>query len=522
MTNPFDRFDKPSPVTRGGNPFDQFDPPTPERISVGVQAAIRDNLAENPPIADNPWEAFASGWNMSASDIAARVATGNRKLGVVLPEDAGLLYKGLNMAGRVVGDLPATAAGFIGGGVAGGAAGSAAGSAIPVAGTAAGGAAGALVGAGFGSAALPEGMRQTYMAAQESGKIKTFGDFVNTTTKVVLETGKAGVIGAVTAPVGGAVGGGLARAGVNKVISTGADGVTQALVGTAVGGALQGEVPDADDFILAAGGAVGFHVVGAAVGGAPKLAPTKRAEKVATNMRAVYAEHGIPPWEVFEKAKTDPVLAQELMGETPDGKPFVRQAAKYAKNEPPPFKPPADPDPATAALPATAPPAGIPELIAFAEGSAIFGKRNKIPEAHVVSSANAVGRYQVTPGTAHQYMGGAFFGVGKVYNKADPGMRAVIMEKLKDPEVNRKVADKILVDLTKRYKLPDGAVDVEAVLIAYNAGPGMANRFIRQGRNYERLPTETQRYLQRAEGFKGKVDRGIEEPPPVKAPEPVC
>lgn len=525
MTNPFDQFDAAPPApgaSQPRNPFDQFDAPAVEKKPTGLEAAVRDNLKENPPVADSPWEAFAAGWNMSASDIAARVTQGNRKPGMVLPEDAGLFYKGLEMAGRVVGDLPATAAGFVAGAFSGGAAAGAVGSVVPVAGTAAGATVGAVAGAGFGSAALPELTRQVYVNSLASGKIKTFGDLVTTTMKVGLETGKAGLVGAVTAPIGGAVGGKVLAATGSVAKSALADGLTQAVAGTAVGGAFDGHVPDGDDFAVAAMGAVGFHAVSAVTGGAAKMIPKTGAKKVEANLRQVYAETGLAPWEALQQAKTDPVLAQQLMGETPDGKPFVQQAHRYAKQEPEPFKQPPEPETPGAALPAKEPPAGTRELIAHTEGSAIYAKRHGIPEASVVSSADAVGKYQVTPGTAHQYMGGAFFGVGKVYNKADPGMKAAIMEKLKDPEVNQKVADKILVDLTKRYKLPSGAVDVEAVLIAYNAGPGMANRFIRKGRDYSTLPTETQRYLNRAEGFKGKVDRGIEEPPPVKAPEPVC
>lgn len=91
-----------------------------------------------------------------------------------------------------------------------------------------------------------------------------------------------------------------------------------------------------------------------------------------------------------------------------------------------------------------------------------------------VSPAGAIGRYQIMPNTALQY-------------GFDP-------MKLKDPVYNEKAARAVLADLTQKY-----GGDREAVLIAYNAGPGRANAWLRDGRNDALLPVETQRYLERAQ-----------------------
>lgn len=90
-----------------------------------------------------------------------------------------------------------------------------------------------------------------------------------------------------------------------------------------------------------------------------------------------------------------------------------------------------------------------------------------------VSSAGAVGRYQIMPATARQY-------------GFDPA-------KLTDPAYNQQAATAILNDLSKRYN-----GDRDAMLVAYNAGPGVADKWIAGGRNNALLPAETKAYLSRA------------------------
>jgi hypothetical protein len=93
--------------------------------------------------------------------------------------------------------------------------------------------------------------------------------------------------------------------------------------------------------------------------------------------------------------------------------------------------------------------------------------RNGQPQ---VSPTGAVGAFQIEPGTAKQY-------------GADPA-------KLSDPAYNKQVAGTILTDLSHRYN-----GDMQAMAVAYNAGPGTADRWIRDGRNMADLPNETQKYL---------------------------
>lgn len=89
-----------------------------------------------------------------------------------------------------------------------------------------------------------------------------------------------------------------------------------------------------------------------------------------------------------------------------------------------------------------------------------------------VSHSGAVGRYQIMPGTARQY-----------------GFEP---ERLMEPDYNKQVAGTILNDLWRRYH-----GDASAVLVAYNAGPSTANKWMASGRTMP-LPTETTGYLDKA------------------------
>jgi hypothetical protein len=90
-----------------------------------------------------------------------------------------------------------------------------------------------------------------------------------------------------------------------------------------------------------------------------------------------------------------------------------------------------------------------------------------------VSPAGAIGRYQIMPGTARQY-------------GFDPA-------RLIDPGYNATVAGAVLGDLQKRYR-----GDLDAMLVAYNAGPGRADKWLAGGRHLTGLPLETQKYLAHA------------------------
>jgi hypothetical protein len=94
-----------------------------------------------------------------------------------------------------------------------------------------------------------------------------------------------------------------------------------------------------------------------------------------------------------------------------------------------------------------------------------------------VSSAGAIGRFQVMPSTGAKYL--------------QPG------EDLRDPKVNERVGRAIIADLWNKYR------DAKAVMIAYNAGEGVADRWIASGKDDSILPHETRNYV--SPGYAGGV-----------------
>jgi len=105
-----------------------------------------------------------------------------------------------------------------------------------------------------------------------------------------------------------------------------------------------------------------------------------------------------------------------------------------------------------------------------------------------VSAVGAEGAYQIMPSTAEQ-----------------PGFGVSPMEGSRfDPDASRSFAKEYLQAMIDRY---DG--DIEAALIAYNAGAGNADKFIAAGRDYEVLPLamQTQPYVNRVMGDLEKESR---------------
>lgn len=102
-------------------------------------------------------------------------------------------------------------------------------------------------------------------------------------------------------------------------------------------------------------------------------------------------------------------------------------------------------------------------------------------DPRAVSSAGAEGAYQIMPTTA-----------------ADPGFGVSPMEGSRfDPEASRKFAKQYLQAMLDRYN-----GDVETALVAYNAGPGNADKFVAAGKDYDVLPMamQTKPYVERIIG----------------------
>jgi len=109
-------------------------------------------------------------------------------------------------------------------------------------------------------------------------------------------------------------------------------------------------------------------------------------------------------------------------------------------------------------------------------------------DPRAVSSAGAEGAYQIMPSTA-----------------AQPGFGVQPMEGSRfDPEASRKFARQYLQAMIDRYN-----GDIEAALVAYNAGPGNADKFVAAGKDYRVLPLamQTQPYVEKIMGQLEREDR---------------
>lgn len=491
---------------------------------------------DNAKLATDAKSAFAAGWDISVSGL---VVNGHAPM-TVLPQDAGLLDRIAHGTGQFLGDLPTTAVGFFGGGILGGGGGAAAAAptgelaapaTVPI---------GAILGAGTGAAVLPEASRQVLLDsyAAHDGKIKTWGDAMQVGGHSLIETTKAGVIGFVTAPLGGKAGATALKAGFAPVVAGGVDATTQAVTATALGGAMNGHVPDAKDFEAGAILALGFHTAAQAGAG------YKSVRRVQSNLETMYRQTGVTPWEALNRAKSDPAFRAELMSQDVNGDPVARNYRANAQGDPEPFSrghviegevlDPSDARGRTAAPPPKAKPAPAerPEPLKLPGTGALYVKT--APDALKVlvklegssdtdvSAAGAIGKHQIMPGTARQYMGDNFD-----------------VRTLHDPAVNQRVAEVIAADLFKRYN-----GNMNAIAIAYNAGPGRAGDYLKQGpgtrlravvdktlrsgiryfseaapRDEGFLPRETQRYLANMRRrFADKPDLTDEGPNPSKFP----
>jgi soluble lytic murein transglycosylase-like protein len=115
-------------------------------------------------------------------------------------------------------------------------------------------------------------------------------------------------------------------------------------------------------------------------------------------------------------------------------------------------------------------------------------------DPRAVSPAGAVGMMQVMPDTAVEI-------AKRLGDKQFLSLpRAQQIEALKDEDLNTRYGTTYLGMMVERY-----GGDVEAALIAYNAGPGNADKWLAAGRDYKALPkrAETEPYVQKIFGSMG-------------------
>lgn len=236
-------------------------------------------------------EAVEAGFDMSVTGLI------RGRPDVVLPENAPMFYRIASQVATLAGDVPAMLAGALAGAPVGGAVGGATGSVVPVVGNVAGAAAGTVVGAGAGAMALPEGIRTALMEHYEKGDVQSFGDFWERASAVAINSLKAGAIGGVTAGAGGVVARTAAKVAAPAAVKTSAQLMTEVATMTTVGAALEGKVPEPQEFLDGAVLAIGMHGT----------------VKAAGKLRKMYAKGNVTPDQVALAADNNPKLKQEIL-----------------------------------------------------------------------------------------------------------------------------------------------------------------------------------------------------------------
>lgn len=453
-------------------------------------------------------DAFEAGWGTSVAGIAEHMATGQdpNKAFQIQPHP-GLLNDIAQAGGQLAGDVGTDVLGFLGGATAG--------AAIPGLGeTGVGEAVGAVAGAA-GMGVASQGTREVLMDAYNRGQIKSVSDFLHVVGASTIRTLKAG---AANAPFGlaGPIGSKLADVGAKPIIATVGGVGAATTAGVTAGAALNNRVPNAGDFVSAAATmliAHGAYKVGVVTKGVFK--PSQTTLNVQNNLEEIYRRNGTTPWDAVNAAKNDPGLRQEILQQDVNGNSVAPRIHANAPAEPPPIKH------VTGEVMPERPmrnvtPRSAPIVTSFEDlSTALEGSRDD-----QVSPKGAIGRHQIMIGTARQY------GYGEGMSQAE------LAQWLHDPNNNAKVFHSIAADLHARFH-----GDMNAMLIAYNAGPGMAGKYLTKGpgteleaipdrnarggiryesvpsaRDESFLPMETQKYLangRRRSG--GATEAGVTE-----------
>lgn len=249
-------------------PWEDFAQPASQPAETGPWDEFSGQHA--PRIANGVLDAFAAGAQNSATGIAYRGKLPDIQLDA---EHASMIEKLASSAGQLATDLPL----MMGAG-------------------AVGGATGGPVGAGVLGFGVPATIREAYVQAYTKGEIRDLPDFLSRASMIVKEGGKEGLIGALATVTGGAAKGIALTRGFDKL------GTTALTLGTEVGtlsiapAALEGHLPDFEDF----------------VNGAILIGGLKAAHAVTPKVMNVFAKTGRSPEQVATDAMLDPQIPEDL------------------------------------------------------------------------------------------------------------------------------------------------------------------------------------------------------------------
>jgi len=238
--------------------------------------------------ADGMGDAFMAGLEGSSAGLLTR----GRLPDIVLDSSHARWYEKLAAgAGQMLGDVPA----MIGGFAAGAAAGIETGPGAAVTGSA-------------GAFAMPTAIREALTNAYTLDQVNSSGEFLNRVGISIARTGKDAIVGGLTGGAG-AYAGKFAAPLVGEAVTAGRIGATtgRVLTGAATMGAegatmtvapaaLEGRLPEPEDFMNAAILMVGM----------------KGAHFAAGKLRNVYARTGIEPLQVMADAKVEPSILEDI------------------------------------------------------------------------------------------------------------------------------------------------------------------------------------------------------------------
>lgn len=250
--------------------------PLKQEFQANLAKAAEEKKAKGTPkTADSFFEAIEAGWQNSVNTLLMKGAPDT-----VLPEHAPMYYRIASQVAQLAGDIPAMVAGGVGGGMAG--------SVLPGPGN--------VAGAAFGTFALPAAMRKILMDHYEKGDIKSSEDFWQRASSTFIETMNSGAIGVATAGAGIATKAIVGPMALTPIVKTSSVLASEVAAMTTAGAAVQGKIPEPQDFLDTAILVGGMH----------------GAMKVASNVRSTFAKTGLKPAEIFNEAQSDPTVIQDL------------------------------------------------------------------------------------------------------------------------------------------------------------------------------------------------------------------
>lgn len=297
--------------------IDRLHPAASLRPGPEVEAAAP---ADGPRRPKTIVEAWTAGQQTSLTGLATRGRGPDIALGDKEP-----LYLSIASAfGTLAGDLPVVLPSFMAafplGAKIGGVTGGVSSKANPIA-TAAGATFGGLAAGGFVSGFVAEDLRASMLEFYEENKGRNVGrrEFVvgvaakALTQEILARANKEGAINAAGAIVGGPVAGKLAAA--NPFVRGVAVGSAEMAGSVAFASALEGELPDANEFgTMAAVAVVGGGLAGGIESAAPRVKADEDVRKqVERRLKKTYKGSGKKPAEVVREAEPDPAARERLI-----------------------------------------------------------------------------------------------------------------------------------------------------------------------------------------------------------------